>query len=471
MTRLSSLLRNNWNWSLAFLLGAVVYCVSLLEAQEPDNGPIKMKETALVTVHELRGADPQTVMDVLQTHFEGHDDLNLALDAQSKRIIARATTADHKVIQEIINKLAPSAVVADPIAVDGESPAEWYARRFTQRQSALDWEPFSESRLQQLVSEGRTVMVHFTAKWSMNGKRNLEVALDTPKVRERVKANGVIPMNADLTKHPSELWDWLKDSRMGESIPLLVLYRPKQLEQPILLRDLVTEADVLKALEDAGASQSKPDDTFGAEKMGSAMPRSVITWVKPQGEKPDWLTRGENAIRARENMRRKLDQEGEFSFDNQPLRDVVISMSDMYGFEIHLDEKGIEEQSLTPEEPITIKTKGSLRSALQRILYPLGLNYVVHEDYLEITSEMSASDTVLAYNLAHVAENSSEGESIVSTIKKMVRPDTWDDQGGNASCHLIGSVLLVKASEGAHEEIESLLAQLNTFRADERNPK
>lgn len=200
--------------------------------------------------------------------------------------------------------------------------------------------------------------------------------------------------------------------------------------------------------------------------MGGFTP--VITWVKPQGWKPDWLTRGEKSLRAREEMRRKLDQEGEFSFDNQPIRDVVISMSDMYGFEIHLNEKGILEQSLTPEEPITIKTKGSLRSALQRILDPLGLDYGVHEDYLEITGGKSAPYTVLAYNLAHIADNSSEGESIFSAIKSMVNLDEWGQGGGNASCHLIGSVLLVKASERAHEEIETVLAQLNTVGSDEK---
>ncbi len=238
---------------------------------------------------------------------------------------------------------------------------------------------------------------------------------------------------------------------------------------PLLLGGVVYIAVVYGASLLVAQEQEPGGDGGGMEGMGVMSP--VIQWVKPQGEKPDWLTRGENAIRARETMRRKLDQEGEFSFDNQPLGAVVSFISDMYGFEIHLDDRGLEEETLTREEPITIKTKGSLRNVLRRILYPLNLDYVAHEDYLEITSGMSASYTVLAYNLAHVAENSSEGESIVSTIKKMVRPDTWDDQGGNASCHLIGSVLLVKASEGAHEEIESLLAQLNTFRADERNPK
>ena len=67
-----------------------------------------------------------------------------------------------------------------------------------------------------------------------------------------------------------------------------------------------------------------------------------------------------------------------------------------------------------------------------------------------------------------MASNSSEGVNIVNTIKKMVRPVAWDDQGGGASCHLIGSVLLVKASEGMHEEIERFLALLNTVRPDEK---
>lgn len=235
---------------------------------------------------------------------------------------------------------------------------------------------------------------------------------------------------------------------------------------PVLLVGVVYIAVVYGASLLVAQEQQPVRPMGGMGGMGGITPE--ITWVKPQGEKPDWLVRGENALRAREKMRRKLDQEGEFSFDNQTIRDVVSSISDMYGFEIHLDNRGLEEENLTPEEPITIKTKGSLRSALQRILYPLGLDYVVHEDYLEITGGKSAPYTVLAYNLAHIADNSSEGESIFSAIKSMVNLDEWGQGGGNASCHLIGSVLLVKASERAHEEIETVLAQLNTVGSDEK---
>jgi hypothetical protein len=460
MTERSRLLRSHWSWSTAFFMGAVVVGVSLLEAQEPDNGPIKMKETALVKVHELRGVNPQIVLDVLQKHFEEHDDLNLALDAQSNRIIARATTADHKSIQEVIKQLAPPNA-ADPVAVKAD------------QQNALNWEPFIASRAQQLISEGKTVMVYFTADWSMNGKRNLEVAIHTQKVRERIQAKGVVPMIADLTKHPSELWDWLKDSRMGESIPLLVFHGPKQLEQPIVLRDLVTEADVLKALEDTGASQSKADPTFGAGDMGNAMSRSVITWTKPQGEKPDWLIRGENAVRAREKTRQKLDVSKEFEFHSQPLATVLVYLADTYELPIYINAKSLEEQQVTPEEPITITATGSLRSVLPRILHPLSLDYIVLEDGLEVVQGADAirQGAVCSYNLAHVTYNPSDATSIVNTIERMVQPDQWDTNGGQATCVLMGSVLLVKASEGMNEEVRNLLAQLNAMQPEEEKPQ
>jgi hypothetical protein len=241
---------------------------------------------------------------------------------------------------------------------------------------------------------------------------------------------------------------------------------------PVFLGAVAYGAALLVAQEQEPGGDDKPrvspatEVRSGGGGMESWSP--LIQWDKPQGGKPDWLTRGENALRAREKMRRQLDQEGEFSFDNQPLVAVVAFISDKYGFEIHLDDRSLEEETLTREEPITIKTKGSLRSALQRILYPLNLDYVVHEDYLEITSQMSGNYNVLAYNLAHLASSNREGERIVSTIQRMVRPWEWQEDGGTAVCHLIGSVLLVKASERAHEEIETVLALLNTVRADEK---
>ena len=63
-------------------------------------------EQVAVRSHNIRGSDPQTTMDVLQTQFSGQTNINLALDPKSNNIIARATPTDHKTIEEIIETLS-----------------------------------------------------------------------------------------------------------------------------------------------------------------------------------------------------------------------------------------------------------------------------------------------------------------------------------------------------------------------------
>ncbi|MFN9602363.1 MAG: protein-disulfide reductase DsbD domain-containing protein [Planctomycetota bacterium] len=125
----------------------------------------------------------------------------------------------------------------------------------------LEWEPFSEQRLQQLVGEGKTVMVDFTAEWSKNCKLNLAVAIHTSRVRELVNKNQVVPLIADLTRYPPELLVKLKELN-SISIPVLAIYPPGQPKQPIILQDVLAESDVIKALEQAGPSQSAEKNPF-----------------------------------------------------------------------------------------------------------------------------------------------------------------------------------------------------------------
>ncbi|MFN5274137.1 MAG: secretin N-terminal domain-containing protein [Planctomycetota bacterium] len=63
-------------------------------------------EQVAVRSHSIRGSDPQTTMDVLQTQFSGQTNINLALDPKSNNIIARATPSDHKIIEDIIETLS-----------------------------------------------------------------------------------------------------------------------------------------------------------------------------------------------------------------------------------------------------------------------------------------------------------------------------------------------------------------------------
>jgi len=120
----------------------------------------------------------------------------------------------------------------------------------------LEWVPFTEQRLQATVAEGKPVLVDFTAEWCQNCKLNLAVAIHTRKVHDVVKKNGVVPMIADLTRYPPELMAKLRELNKI-AIPVLAIYKPGDGKNPIVLEDLLTESQVLEALDQVGPSSTE----------------------------------------------------------------------------------------------------------------------------------------------------------------------------------------------------------------------
>ncbi len=118
----------------------------------------------------------------------------------------------------------------------------------------LKWEPYNEVQLAKYRSEGKTVMLDFTANWCLNCQINTRVAIDKEGVARLVEENGVVPMLADWTDRSDEIRDKLEELQ-SNSIPLLVIYPPDPGANPILLRDLLTESQVISALEEAGPSR------------------------------------------------------------------------------------------------------------------------------------------------------------------------------------------------------------------------
>jgi thiol:disulfide interchange protein len=117
----------------------------------------------------------------------------------------------------------------------------------------IDWQPYNESRLSQLRSEGKTVLIDFTADWCLTCKTNLAFAIETENVSTLIKENKVVPLLADWTDPSEEIKNKLAELKSA-SIPVLAIYPPDS--KPIVLRDLVSEADVLSALKQAGPSRS-----------------------------------------------------------------------------------------------------------------------------------------------------------------------------------------------------------------------
>jgi len=70
---------------------------------------------------------------------------------------------------------------------------------------------------------------------------------------DKVEENNVVTMLADWTSRDEAIGDKLKDLK-SNSIPLMAIYPPGSDSKPIVLRDILSESTVLKALEQAGPS-------------------------------------------------------------------------------------------------------------------------------------------------------------------------------------------------------------------------
>jgi suppressor for copper-sensitivity B len=124
--------------------------------------------------------------------------------------------------------------------------------------SLIEWEPFSRARLTQLREEGSTVLVDFSADWCLTCKLNLATAIETSDVKALIDENKVVPLLADWTEENDEIKRML-ESLQSRSIPLLAIYpgcKPGEpMRDPIILRDLLTESQVLAAIREAGPSK------------------------------------------------------------------------------------------------------------------------------------------------------------------------------------------------------------------------
>ena len=117
----------------------------------------------------------------------------------------------------------------------------------------VDWTDYTEPGLQQLKSQGRTVMLDFGATWCLTCKYNYKTALNTAETRKVIDELDAVAMYADWSDYSDEIKLKLEELN-SRSIPLLVIYPGDRPDQPIILRDIVTQSQVIEALRQAGPS-------------------------------------------------------------------------------------------------------------------------------------------------------------------------------------------------------------------------
>ncbi len=103
-------------------------------------------------------------------------------------------------------------------------------------------------------------------------------------------------------------------------------------------------------------------------------------------------------------IERRLKTPVLLKYQETPLSEVMSGLSELTGVNIHLDPRGLTQEGINSDTPITISlTKEiSLKSALNLILEPLHLSYVINDEVLKITSEQLRDGQIYAhtYNVA-----------------------------------------------------------------------
>tara|TARA_R110002095_G_scaffold185829_4_gene163047 strand:+ start:1551 stop:2456 length:906 start_codon:yes stop_codon:yes gene_type:complete len=89
-----------------------------------------------------------------------------------------------------------------------------------------------------------------------------------------------------------------------------------------------------------------------------------------------------------------LHADTECDFPDVPLSKALRSLQEQSGINIYLNAVALKEEGLTVDEPINVSLSGiPFKSALDIILKPLGLTYVVDGEVLKITTQEEADHT------------------------------------------------------------------------------
>jgi len=118
------------------------------------------------------------------------------------------------------------------------------------RESAngIDWQRWSLEAVASARSEGRPVIVDFTADWCLTCQVNKKTSIEIPSVRAKLKAMNAVALIGDYTRFPTNITEELnRFNRAG--VPLVVVYPKKADADPLVLPEILTPGIVLEALD------------------------------------------------------------------------------------------------------------------------------------------------------------------------------------------------------------------------------
>jgi thiol:disulfide interchange protein len=122
------------------------------------------------------------------------------------------------------------------------------AGRLQNDTDGVQWQPWSMDAVAKARSEGRPVLVDFTAKWCLTCNKFVKPAVDNRDVRRKLDEINGVALLADYTDYPEDISTELKKFHSDGAVPLVLVYSRDASQPPAVLPTIPSRKDVLDAL-------------------------------------------------------------------------------------------------------------------------------------------------------------------------------------------------------------------------------
>ena len=214
-----------------------------------------------------------------------------------------------------------------------------------------------------------------------------------------------------------------------------------------------------------GGGKGGGDVVYLASSANWPAPKLLVPyeWSKADAEVPGWLDGAADAeANERESViRRALDKRIDLSLGKTPLNLFFQTLSEQLGIAILIDEIGLEDETIKPEDPVTAdRTDTRARDIIRQVLEPLNLTTVVKGEALVVTNKRISANIIRYYDLSFILPNNTVTNDLIHAIEALITPETWVNAGGTSMMSMVGSVLVVRANEETQEELATFLRQI-----------
>ena len=188
----------------------------------------------------------------------------------------------------------------------------------------------------------------------------------------------------------------------------------------------------------------------------------AIKWERPNGPSPSWLNSQNLDNEMEVQLRNSLNNRIDVDFKNLPLSAAIEYISKTLDVPILIDDKALEEENITPEEPITLRLKkAKLVDVFILMLEPLQLTYVIENELFRITSKKTSANVLRFYDMSYLLPDSGLTTELMNGLESSIAPDQWQNAGGTSSMRTVGSMLLIVAPQDVHFAVERFLNEVS----------